>query len=257
MTTKNTQAGAKKNAPESAPESAAESAKESTKLMLSARGIGLTYGSRARRTPKFVALEDVSFEVYSGETLGIIGTNGSGKSSLLRILAGIHLPDEGRVESFGHAVSLLSLQAGFLAHLTGRENALLSGMLLGHERAFMRDHMDFIVEFTGLEAFIDKPLNTYSSGMRARLGFVVALLAEPDVLLIDEVLGVGDEEFRLKSTKALRERIDSNKTVVLVSHSTPTIKSLCDRVVWLDHGRLVAEGATEEVIEAYLRSFAK
>jgi lipopolysaccharide transport system ATP-binding protein len=226
-------------------------------LMLSAVGIGLNYGSRLRRTAKFIALQDVSFEVYAGETLGIIGTNGSGKSSLLRILAGIHLPDEGHVESYGHAVSLLSLQAGFLPHLTGRENALLSGMLLGHERQFMRDSMDYIVDFTGLHEFIDSPINTYSSGMRARLGFAVALLAEPDVLLIDEVLGVGDEEFRIKSTTALRERITSNKTVVLVSHSTPTIKSLCDRVVWLDRGRLVTEGDTEEVIEAYLGSFKK
>lgn len=228
-----------------------------SKIMLSAQGIGLTYGSRLRRTANFVALDDVSFDIYSGETLGIIGTNGSGKSSLLRILAGIHLPDRGRVESFGHAVSLLSLQAGFLPHLTGRENALLSGMLLGHERSFMRDRMDFIIEFTGLIEFIDNPINTYSSGMRARLGFVVALLAEPDVLLIDEVLGVGDEEFRLKSTRALRERITSNKTVVLVSHSTPTIKSLCDRVVWLDRGRLVTIGETKDVIEDYLRSFSK
>lgn len=200
------------------------------------------------------ALTDVSLEVYSGETLGVLGRNGAGKSTLLRLLAGIIRPDRGTYANYGYKATLLSLQVGFIPYLSGRENVVLSGMLLGMSRREVEAKMAAIVAFAELEDFIDEPIQTYSSGMRARLGFSTAFHVDPDILLIDEVLGVGDAEFVAKSKQVMREKISSDKTAVLVSHSVESIRSLCDRAVWIERGRTVLTGGPDEVLEAYRES---
>jgi len=204
---------------------------------------------------KFWALRDISFDLNYGETLGIIGKNGVGKSTLLRVLAGIISPNTGQVIVHQKEVkiSLISLQAGFLPFLTGRENAILGGMLLGSTRKEIMCEMEKIIAFSELGDFIEQPVNTYSTGMRARLGFSVAYYADPDVMLLDEVLGVGDEDFRIKSTEAMKKRIQSEKTVVLVSHSAPLLREVCDRIVWIEDGRTKAQGEVEEILKQYLR----
>ena len=228
---------------------------EGRRPLLSLASAGVCY--RRRRTLRSAgalhwALSDVSFEVMSGETVGILGRNGSGKTTLLKVLAGIIEPDRGKIERNHSSISMLSLQVGFLPQLSGRENALLSSVLLGEDRMAAKRNLEAIVRFAGLEDCIDDPLATYSSGMRARLGFSVAYHTTPELLLIDEVLGVGDQEFRQKSTAAIKELIKSDRTVVLVSHNLPTIRELCDRVVWIENGESRMVGPTEEVIEAYL-----
>jgi lipopolysaccharide transport system ATP-binding protein len=205
---------------------------------------------------KFWALKDVSFALHKGESLGVIGRNGAGKTTLLQLLAGIISPDEGSLINHGYTASLLSLQAGFIPYLTGRENTYLSGMILGIGMRDIREKMEEIKEFSGLEDFFDQPVGSYSSGMRARLGFSIAFQLDPDVLLVDEVLGVGDEIFKEKSSKAMKDKIRSNKTVVLVSHSISTIQELCDRAVWIEGGVTRAEGKTEHVIKEY-KAFLK
>lgn len=203
------------------------------------------------RKEPFHALRDVSFELYHGESLGIVGRNGAGKSTLLRVLAGIIEPDTGALVNNGYKAALLSLQVGFDPFLNGRYNAILSGLLLGFRKKDIVDRMDDIIDFAELHDFIDQPVRTYSSGMRARLGFAVAFQLDPDVLLIDEVLGVGDAKFKEKSSAVMKEKIRSDKTVVLVSHSASTIKELCQRVVWIEHGEMRAAGPPEEVLKAY------
>lgn len=225
-------------------------------LVLELRHVGLRYrrgrGVLPRHRRDFWAIEDVSLELRAGETLGIIGRNGAGKSSLLRLLAGIVLPDRGEFVNHGYRTALLSLQVGFVPHLSGRENAVLSGLLLGLTLAEIEERMASIVAFAELEDFIDEPIQTYSSGMRARLGFATAFHVDPDVLLIDEVLGVGDAAFVQKSKAVMRERIRSERTVVLVSHSAASVRELCDRAVWIDKGCVAAQGGTESVLEDYL-----
>jgi len=206
----------------------------------------------------FWALKKVSFDLFQGETLGVIGRNGAGKSTLMRIMSGIVKPDCGEFVNYGYKVSLLSMQLGFISYLTGRENAILGGMLMGLRRKDIESKIPAILEFSELGDFFEKPINTYSSGMNARLGFSVAFQVDPDVLLIDEVLGVGDEEFRLKSTKVMQERIRSNnKTVVFISHDAKTIEKLCDRVVWIENGESKMEGKPEQVVEEYHRYLHK
>lgn len=224
-------------------------------LVLELENVGLRYargGGFLRPTSDFWAVRDVSLELRAGETLGIIGRNGAGKSSLLKLLAGIIRPDRGQMINYGYETTLLSLQVGFVQHLSGRENVILSGLLLGLTLQEIEDKIDQIIAFAELEEFVDEPIQTYSSGMRARLGFSTAFHADPDVLLIDEVLGVGDAAFVKKSKKVMREQIQSDKTVVLVSHSAGSIRSLCDRVVWIDRGEVRAEGPPDEVLESYL-----
>ncbi|MCZ6784912.1 MAG: ABC transporter ATP-binding protein [Proteobacteria bacterium] len=225
--------------------------------LLSLRNVGVSFprvrpgrGFRRQRDA-FWALKDVSFDLYEGEALGVIGRNGAGKTTLMRLLAGILVPDRGTFTSSGVRSSLLSLNVGMVPHLSGRENIVLSGMLLGLERRQILDCMDAIIAFAELEEFIDDPVSTYSSGMKARLGFATAFQIDPDVLLIDEVLGVGDAAFAEKSSGVLREKIRSHKTVVLVSHNAQRIRNLCDRAVWLDKGVTRAEGSTDEVITQY------
>ena len=220
--------------------------------------VGLSYERRQGllRRQRFWALEDVSFTIRHGETLGIIGRNGAGKSTLLRLLAGIIAPDRGQIVHHDVRASLLSLQAGFLSHLSGRENAVLSGILLGLSRQQVIDRLDDIIAFGELEDAIDETLNTYSAGMKARLGFSVAIQADPDVLLVDEVLGVGDAQFRKKSSAELRRRIRSDKTVVLVSHNLDMVRDLCDRAVWINDRRSFLEGPVETVLKEYETIFA-
>jgi lipopolysaccharide transport system ATP-binding protein len=223
--------------------------------VLTARKLALRYSRRhllRERRREFWALRDVSLDLFGGETLGVIGRNGAGKSSLLRILAGLLRPDSGTVDHDGLHTTLLSLQVGFVAHLTGRENAIISGLLLGMRYAEIAAKMDSIVDFAELDEFIDEPIDTYSSGMRARLGFATAFHVEPDVLLIDEVFGVGDAAFQEKSKAAMRRRIASDNTVVLVSHSPELVRDLCDRVIWLERGEVRATGEPDRIVGDYL-----
>lgn len=216
--------------------------------------VGVCYKGRGfRRRGGFWPLKEVSFDVLKGEILGIIGRNGAGKSTLLRVLSGIILPDTGKVVKYCNKISLISLQAGFNPHLSGRENAIMAGLLQGIGRSQIKEKMKEIIDFSELGDFIDMPVKTYSAGMRARLGFAIALQVKPDVLLIDEILGVGDEHFRLKSSQALRDLIRSDHTVVLVSHQANTIKELCDRAVLLEGGKTVVQGSPEDVLGEYER----
>ncbi len=222
------------------------------------KNVGVCYKRKAgyMRQAKFWALHDVSFDLRHGETLGVIGRNGAGKSTLLRLLAGILAPDTGELIRRTDRISLLALQAGFIPYLTGRQNAILSGIMLGLTHSEVEARMDEMVRFAELEDFIDEPLRTYSSGMRVRLGFTVAFQADPDVLLIDEVLGVGDASFKEKSSAAMREKIASDKTVVIVTHHPDTILDLCDRVVWVEKGVTVEMGEPREVVKHYQQSMA-
>lgn len=221
--------------------------------LIALQNIGVSY----RRSRSFFggsvyqALHDVSFEINPGDSLGILGRNGAGKSTLLRVLAGIISPDKGRLVNANARTALLALQVGFDPQLDGRTNAILSGMLLGFSKREVLDQMDEIIEFSELGAVIDEPIKVYSTGMRARLGFSVAVHLDPDILLIDEVLGVGDADFRIKSSKLLHDRLQSEHTVVLVSHSAGTVKQLCNRAVWIEQGVTHMDGDASDVVEAY------
>ena len=195
-----------------------------------------------KRVRRFTALSDVSLEVKQGEVVGIIGRNGSGKSTLLRVISGIYPPDEGTVHAAGDISLLAGLGTGFSPHQTGRENALLFGSILGHGEEEMLEKLDEIIDFSELGAFIDEPLRTYSAGMKARLGLAVASAIRPNILLIDEVLGVGDPNFREKSKKKILSMVEGASTVVIVSHSFGLMTDVCDRVVLLDHGKIVTIG---------------
>ncbi|TCT22871.1 ABC transporter ATP-binding protein [Thiobaca trueperi] len=228
--------------------------------LLSLDQVGLAFrsgGLSLRPQPPFWVLKDVSFTLHHGETLGVIGRNAAGKSTLMRLLAGIIKHDRGNFVNHGYTAALLSLQTGFVPYLTGRQNAILSGILLGLRRREVEAQMQAIIEFSELGDFIDAPLSTYSSGMRARLGFAVAYQVEPDILLIDEMLGVGDESFRTKSTEAMHARIRSDKTIVLVSHNAGTIRELCDRAVWIEEGVTRAVGPVDEVTATYRDELAR
>lgn len=224
-------------------------------LIMSLKNVGLSYRrKRGVFGEEFWALKDVSFDLYQGDTLGIIGRNGVGKSTLLRLMAGIMQPSRGQLLNLGYQASLLSLQLGFIYYLSGRENAILSGMFLGLRKREILERMDAIIEFAELGDFIDQPIGTYSSGMLARLGFSVAFQVDPDVLLIDEILGVGDVEFYQKSARVMQEKIHSNKTIVFVSHHAGLIQQLCNRVVWIENGESRMAGDTRTVLAEYHKS---
>jgi ABC-type polysaccharide/polyol phosphate transport system ATPase subunit len=211
--------------------------------------------SRSRhRFDEFHALDDVSFEVPEGSTFGIVGANGAGKSTTLKILAQILQPDRGEVLIRGRVAALLELGAGFHPELSGRENIFLNGSVLGLGRKEIANRLDEIIEFSGLESFIDNSVKTYSSGMYARLGFAVAVNVDPDVLLIDEVLAVGDEAFQRRCAERISELRSGGRTVVLVSHGLAQLQSLCDLGVWIDKGRVQALGPAPDVVNAYLDS---
>ena len=207
---------------------------------------------KRNKTEVFEAVKNVSFKVKKGEILGLIGKNGSGKSTMLRAIAGIFSPNSGTIDLHGNSVSLLSIGVGFQTALTGRENILLSGMLLGFSEAQVRERMDEIIEFSELGKFIDSPVRTYSSGMHSKLAFSITAILETDIILIDEVLSVGDARFKKKSYAKMKELISAaDRTVVIVSHESKTIRDLCDKVVWINDGELVQYGETAEVMKAY------
>jgi lipopolysaccharide transport system ATP-binding protein len=223
-------------------------------VLIELENVGIAFDSQRRvGDSRFWALEDVSLSLRRGERLGVIGRNGAGKSTLLRVVAGILAPDRGRVRRAPVSCQLLSLALGFTPHLSGRDNAILSGLMLGLRRRDIVARLPAIREFCELGDFFEQPIAAYSSGMVMRLAFSVAIQIEPDVLLIDEVLAVGDAEFQEKSGAALRERMGEGHTVVLVSHDEKKIAELCDRVVWIEHGRSVLEGPRDAVFEAYHR----
>jgi lipopolysaccharide transport system ATP-binding protein len=227
-----------------------------SELLIELEHVGVAFhAQRSIGRGRFWALEDVNLQLRRGERLGVIGRNGAGKSTLLRVLAGILVPDRGRVHVRRNGVScqLMSLALGFLPHLSGRDNAVLSGLLLGLRRRDIVARLPAIRDFSELGDFFDQPIATYSVGMNMRLAFSVALQVEPDVLLIDEVLAVGDVEFQEKSGAALRARMGEGHTVVLVSHDEAQIAERCDRVLWVEHGRSVVEGPRDEVFAAYHR----
>ena len=214
----------------------------------------------------FVAVNDVSFEVPKGQILGIIGKNGSGKSTMLKALAGIFSADEGSIETFGNSVSLLAIGVGFQKELSGRENILLSGLLLGFSEKEIkqtsphypfyekeiRNKVDDIIEFSGLGKFIDMPVRTYSSGMHSKLAFSITAMLETDIMLIDEVLSVGDQRFKKKSYEKMQSLIeDKTRTVVIVSHNISTLRNLCDNVMWMHDGKIMGIGEANDILNKY------
>ncbi|MCI8729579.1 MAG: ABC transporter ATP-binding protein [Lachnospiraceae bacterium] len=200
----------------------------------------------------YEAVRDVSFQVPKGEIMGMVGRNGSGKSTMLRAMAGIIAPDSGTIDLHGHNVSLMSIGVGFQKKLSGRENILLSGMLLGFSEKQVRDKMDEIIKFAELGRFIDMPVKTYSSGMYSKLAFSITAVLESDIMLIDEVLSVGDAKFKKKSYRKMKELISNkNRTVVIVSHSSDTLRKLCTSLMWLHNGKIRMLGKTDEVLDAY------
>lgn len=214
-------------------------------------------GNLFRKKSYFDALKSINLDIYSGETLGIIGRNGSGKSTLLRIISGVIRPDHGRFINHGVSVSLLALQAGFDPNLNGWDNAILSGMLQGHSRREVEERMDEIHEYSELGDFFFEPVRTYSTGMCARLGFSITTIISPDILLIDEVLGVGDQHFRQKAERTMVAKIQSRQTVVLVSHSHQQITRLCDRAVLIDEGISYASGDPYKILSIYEEKLEK
>ncbi len=205
---------------------------------------------RAHHQP-FQALRNVSFRLEEGESLAIVGSNGAGKSTLLSLAAGLTLPDQGNVRVDGRIAALLELGSGFHPELTGAENLVLNAALLGLSRRKTKQLFDSMVEFSGIGEFIDDPLRTYSSGMVMRLAFSVAIQCEPDILLIDEVLAVGDAAFQEKSKEALLSFRRAGKSLLFVSHSATSVREMCDRALWIDHGSVMMEGHVKQVLEAY------
>jgi len=206
---------------------------------------------RELRYQEFWALRDISFTLNEGDRLGILGLNGAGKSTLLKIIAGVLKATEGDISIKGKIVPLLELGAGFDKQYTGAENIYLYGAVLGYSKDFIREKYDEIVEFSELGDFIDVPVKNYSSGMRARLGFSIATIVEPEILILDEVLSVGDAKFRKKSEKKIKSMFDKGVTVLFVSHSIEQVRRLCDRAILLEKGRLVASGSVKEVSRIY------
>lgn len=212
---------------------------------------------RQMRYKEFWALKDVSFDIKKGERVAILGLNGAGKSTLLKVIAGVLKATEGTVSRSGVLVPLLELGAGFDPQYTGAENIYLYGAMLGYSKAFLKEKYDEIVEFSELGEFIHVPVKNYSSGMRARLGFSIATLVEPDILILDEVLSVGDVKFRKKSEKRIKEMFSKGITVLFVSHNLTQVRSLCTRAIWLEKGQVVEDGPVETVTEKFEEKVAK
>lgn len=227
----------------------------SSDTILEVRNVGLAYRKpRAMpwMSPKFWALHDISFTMQRGDRLGIIGRNGAGKSSLLKIIAGIILPDRGELVRRCEA-TLLSLGAGFEEMLTGRQNIMLSGLQLGIPRANIRKRTNAIIELAGIGEFIDEPVRTYSSGMRSRLGFSIAYHIESEMLLIDEVFATGDAAFQEQAKDLLTQRVNDGVSIVLVSHAMHLVRTLCNRAIRIEHGYAIPETTVEDAVQAYLK----
>lgn len=203
---------------------------------------------------EFQALQNINFEVYKGEVVGLVGLNGAGKSTLFKVIAGVLKPTTGKVVKHGSVAPLIELGAGFNGELSGIENIYLNGLLLGYSKKFISEHIDEIIDFADIGEFIYSPVNNYSSGMKARLGFAIATVVQPDILIVDEVLSVGDFKFREKCEKRIEQMIANGTTVLIVSHSIGLIEKICNRVVWLEKGKIKDIGQTKLLCEQYKRS---
>lgn len=206
---------------------------------------------------EFLAVKDVSFQVRAGEAWGLIGTNGSGKSTMLKAISGILKPYKGTISVNGSVAPLIELGAGFDPEMTARENIFLNGCVLGHSEKFMQEHFEEIVDFAEIRDFLDSPLKNYSSGMRARLGFSIATMVKPDILIVDEILAVGDYKFRQKCEKRMKELLSGGTTLLYVSHSIDEVMRLCDHALWIDKGVCRMQGDAETVCEAYMAEMKK
>ena len=202
---------------------------------------------------EFEALKHISFNVKKGEVVGLIGHNGAGKSTLLKVISGILKPSEGSVSVYGNIAPMLELGSGFDMDLSGRENIYLNGAILGFSEEFIKEKEQEIIDFSGIEKFIDMPLRNYSSGMIARIAFSIATVVEPEILIVDEVLSVGDSDFQEKSKKRMMDMMSGGTTVLFVSHDIDQIRSMCNRVAWIEHGELLKFGRTKEVCDEYER----
>ena len=200
---------------------------------------------------EFRALDDINLHIKRGEVCGIVGRNGAGKSTLLKVIAGVLTPTKGHVQINGNIAPMLELGAGFDQDLTARENIFLNGAILGYSKEFLEQKFTDIVAFSELEAFIEQPVRTFSSGMMMRLAFSIATLVEPEVLIVDEILSVGDGHFQKKSEARMRELMSGGTTVLMVSHAIKQIRDMCNRVIWLDHGKVIMDGETQKVCDAY------
>lgn len=200
---------------------------------------------------EFIALNNISFEIKKGDIFGLVGFNGAGKSTMLKIIAGVLKPSSGKVTVNGSMAPLIEVGAGFDPELTAKENIFLNGAILGYTREFLEEHFDNIIDFAELRKFINVPVKNFSSGMYARLGFAIATEVKPDILIVDEVLSVGDYQFQQKCNERIQKMIKLGTTVILVSHDINMIKNLCSRVIWLDHGKMKRIGNTQDVCNEY------
>lgn len=206
---------------------------------------------------EFLAVKDISLKIHAGESWALIGTNGSGKSTLLKAISGILKPHKGNITVYGTVAPLIELGAGFDMEMTARENIFLNGCVLGHTQQYMREHFDEIVEFAELHEFIDSPLKNFSSGMRARLGFAIATMVKPDILIVDEILAVGDIKFRQKCMERMDQMLADGTTLIYVSHNLKEVRRLCDHAIWINKGEEVMQGEVNEVCDAYVNAMNK
>lgn len=213
-----------------------------------------TKKKKKKKNEDFWALKDVSFNIGKGEVVGLIGSNGAGKSTLLKVVSGVMKPTKGKVKVKGVISPMIELGAGFDGNLTARENIYLNGAILGYSKEFLDDKFDEIVEFSELKDFLDVPVKNFSSGMTAKLAFSIATIVNPEILIVDEILSVGDIKFQEKSKKKMMEMIKGGTTVLYVSHSLQSIKELCTKVVWLEHGKVVKMGDTKEICDEYYKA---
>ncbi len=216
-----------------------------------------SFKHKKKKKEYFWALQDISFEIKKGEVVGLIGSNGAGKSTLLKIVSGVMKPTEGKVTVNGVISPMIELGAGFDSELTARENIFLNGAILGYSKQFIESKFDEIVEFSELKDFLDVPVKNFSSGMTAKLAFSIATVVNPEILIVDEILSVGDIKFQEKSKNKMLEMIKGGTTVLYVSHSLNSIKELCDKVVWIEHGKMIKMGETKKICEEYYNTQMK
>ena len=209
------------------------------------------FNKKKKKKEEFWALKDISFEVEKGEVVGLIGSNGAGKSTMLKVVSGVMKPTKGKVEVNGVISPMIELGAGFDMELTARENIFLNGAVLGYSKQFLEEKFDEIVEFSELKDFLDVPIKNFSSGMTAKLAFAISTIVNPEILIVDEILSVGDIKFQEKSKKKMMEMIKGGTTVLYVSHSLQAIRELCTKVVWIEHGKMIMIGDTNEVCDKY------
>ena len=210
--------------------------------------------NKKEKPKEFWALSDIIFEVKQGEVIGFVGGNGAGKSTLLKLVSGVMKPTKGTIEIGGNICPMIELGAGFDMDLTARENIYLNGSILGYSKAFINEKFNEIVDFSELHEFLDVPIRNFSSGMTARLAFSIATIVDPEILIVDEILSVGDIAFQKKSEDKMKSMIGGGTTVLYVSHSVQSIRAICNRVIWIDHGKMVMDGKTDEVIDAYIKA---